>query len=186
MCTEAKTESTEVTHQTIATRLNLARTTVTRILNNDPSYRASQRTREKVMTLAQQLGYDFSNLRRIHRRRHERRLTNIEARLRFVLEDGHIFDEGLCTILNISLVGALLGNLRLPKSVLPLTYLTIHLEAQSGPLAGVSIAATLARFACNRHPEIGVSFVPSDATGLAKLKEALDNFQAQTPQGNPQ
>ena len=181
MCTSPKTETSPVTHELIASRLNLARTTVTRILNSDPTYRASQRTRETVFALAKELGYDFSNLRRIHRRHGDRILANAEAVVRLVLEDGRLFDEGLCTIRNVSLAGALLSNIRLGKGVLPLTQFRIYLAAKSGVLAGIPLTGRMARCSFGREFEIGMAFSPLDNEVLSSLRQALDYLEAKSP-----
>ena len=183
MCAMVRTQSSEITHEVIAAHLNLARTTVTRILNSDPTYRASQRTRQMVFSLAQQLGYDFSHLRRIHRRRDERKPMNLEASVRLILDDDRVFDEGVCTIRNISLAGALIGNLRLTKGILPLAHVWVQLEAKTGPLAGISLRGEMARCAYNKEFEIGVSLTSLQNEVLATLKQALE-LLALKPPGN--
>jgi hypothetical protein len=159
----------------IASRLNLARTTVTRILNNDPSYRASQRTRQMVFSLAQQLGYDFSNLRRIHRRKGERLSVNAEASVRLISDDGQVFDEGVCTVKNVSLAGALIGGLRMAKGVLPLARVKVFLELKSGELSGLLLMGEMARCSYNKEFEIGVSFAGLDSGVAAQLRQVLED-----------
>ena len=181
MCTSPKVEISPVTHELIDSRLNLARTTVPRILNSDPTYRASQRTRETVFTLARELGYDFSHLRRIHRRQGERLFTNAEAALRFVTEDGRVFDEGVCTIKNVSLAGALIANIQLGKGVIPLTPFRIHLAAKSGPLAHIPLIGKMVRCSNMKEVEIGIAFSPLDHEVLSLLKQALDVLEAKSP-----
>lgn len=183
MCTSA-VDQPKVTHEMIARELKLARTTVTRILNNDPTYRASQKTRDKVFAMAHQLGYDFSQLRRIHRRRYERHGIKAEARLRLILDSGQLFDEGHCTIKNISLAGALLGNLRLPRGVLPLTHVIAHLEILEKPLAGITLTGEIVRCAYKKNAEIAIAFTHTDHENLTKLEHALASlFDKTTEKG---
>ena len=179
MCPKERSVSSEVTHETIAKRLNLARTTVTRIINNDPTYRASKATREKVCALAMELGYDYSNLRRIHRRRFPRRLADVEAQVRVVLEDGKLFDEGQCKVRNISLAGALLGDVRLTRAVLPLHRATVHMEVKEGPLSGLPLWGYLRRYSYGKEVEVGIVFEDMETSLLSQLSKVLEKFRLQ-------
>jgi DNA-binding LacI/PurR family transcriptional regulator len=49
-----------VSQQAIADALGLSRTTVTKILNRDPKYSASEATRDLVFSTAEKMGYDHS------------------------------------------------------------------------------------------------------------------------------
>jgi hypothetical protein len=138
------------------------------------------------MRTAETLGYDFTRLRRIHRRREERYQTDFEARVRIAYEDGRVFDEGMCTVKNLSLTGALLCNLRLGKGVLPLARLLVHIEVVSGPLANVPLRGGIARYVFINEAQIGVSFSGFDEEVLGRLQDALNVIQGRTgspPQG---
>jgi hypothetical protein len=107
--------------------------------------------------------------------------VSIEARLRLVQEDGQVFDEGLGTMTNISLVGALLRNLRFPKQSLPLVPVTVHVGVMEGPLARLSLSGPIARCAYEEEAEIAVSFAQLEAPVLGQLKEALRRLPLRPP-----
>ena len=94
--------------------------------------------------------------------------------MRLTLDDGRVFDEGVCTIKNISLAGALIGNLRMAKGVLPLTRVKVFLEFRSGELSGLALIGEMARCAYNKEFEIGVSFVGLDTGAMAQLEQVLE------------
>jgi transcriptional regulator with XRE-family HTH domain len=117
-----------VTQQDIADRVGLSRTTVTKILNRDPSYITSDETRRKVFEAAEELGYNFKQIRRPFRRRYGRADINTEGNIVLVFKDGEVFDKGEATVRNISAGGALLTNVRLAKGVLPIKRFSIILR----------------------------------------------------------
>ncbi len=117
-----------VTQQDIADKVGLSRTTVTKILNRDPRYITSEETRNKVFKAAEELGYNFTQIRRPFRREYGRAEVNAEATVTIVFEDGEVFDKGNAVIRNISIGGALLANVELPKGVLPLKRFSIILR----------------------------------------------------------
>ena len=61
---EGRNDPMKVNQQAIAEFLGLDRTTVTKILNRDPKYSASEATKERVFRAAEILGYDFTTIRR--------------------------------------------------------------------------------------------------------------------------
>jgi len=148
-----------VTHDTIAKHLNLARSTVTRILNNDPNYRASKATRERVFAAARMLDYDFANLRRIHRRRFERVRVQIRANISVVLDGGQVFDKGDAIIMDLNPVGALLAYFHMPRNTVPIKPFELDIEIAEGDLAGLKLRGQVARMFFDRTLHIGVEFV---------------------------
>ena len=163
-----------VTHEEIAERLNLARSTVTRILNNDPNYRASQKTRKKVLTLAKELNYDFGNLRRIHRRRFERIPVDIPVYVKILLPDDTVFDEGHAKMLDLSPVSALIGEFRLHKQVMPVTPFLLGIEVVEGELSALRIRGRIARIGLIDGVQMGVEFLDAEREVLDRIKKFLN------------
>ncbi|NOZ21843.1 MAG: LacI family DNA-binding transcriptional regulator [Planctomycetes bacterium] len=163
-----------ITHEEIASRLNLARSTVTRILNNDPNYRASQKTRKKVLALARELSYDFGNLRRIHRRRFERIPVDFPVYVKILLPDDMVFDEGHAKMLDLSPVSALIGEFRLHKQVMPVTEFLLGIEVLEGELAAVRLRARIARISLTEGVQMGVEFVEIEREVLDRIKKFLN------------
>jgi len=163
-----------VTHETIAKELNLARSTVTRILNDDPSYRASEKTRKKVLALAKRLDYDFGNLRRIHRRRYKRIPVDIPVYVRIVLADGSVFDEGRARFLDLSPISALVADFRLRKQLLPLSPFILAIEVLEGELAALKVRARIARMTIADGVHMGVEFIDLARETNVRIKEYLN------------
>jgi len=162
-----------VNQDEIARRLNLARSTVTRILNNDPNYRASKETRQKVLALARELNYDFKRLRRIHRRRYARVKVKIPVRVAIVLQTGAIYDEGRGTIFDLNPIGALIGNFDLPGNTLPLKPFTLSITFLEGPLMQMKFDARVARIIVDDSIQMGVEFVNISEEDMQKIAMAL-------------
>ena len=163
-----------VTHEIIASQLNLARSTVTRILNNDPNYRASERTRKKVFALAKKLEYDFSNLRRIHRRKYERIPVDIPVRVKLLLPDGSIHDEGDARLLDLSPFSAQVGDFRVHKQTMPLTPFSLEIEVVSGELTALRVRARIARISVSDGVQMGVEFADVESAASDRIKEYLN------------
>ena len=90
-----------VSQQSIADALGLSRTTVTKILNRDPKYSASEATRDLVFQTAERMGYDFTTIRRPFKREYGRAELNTPCHLEVVLENGDLFDTGNAVARNI-------------------------------------------------------------------------------------
>src|SRR5438876_11041380 len=99
-----------VSQQDIADALGLSRTTVTKILNRDPKYSASESTRDLVFSTAEKMGYDFTTIRRPFKREYGRTEINTKCHVEIMAED-KLFDQGEATARNIGIGGALLTNL---------------------------------------------------------------------------
>lgn len=119
-----------VTQKDIADKVGLSRTTVTKILNRDPSYITSEKTREKVFKAAEELGYSFKQIRRPFRRKYGRVDIHADGTVVIVFQDGEVFDKGKAVIKNIGAGGALITGLSLPKGVLPLRKFSIILRVK--------------------------------------------------------
>ena len=70
-----------ITQDDIARKVGLDRTAVTRILNNDPSYRTDETVRRLVTRTAEKMGYDLSYVRS-HRKEWEERIADLEERVK--------------------------------------------------------------------------------------------------------
>lgn len=158
-----------VNHQEIADRLGLARSTVTKILNQLPNNRASTETIKKVFKTAREMGYDFSRLRNIHRRRADRRPVNLSATLKIQLLNNSLYDTGSARILNLSPYGALLTDIETGKKNLPLAPFHLTLTIVDGPLEGVSVECQVIRLLSKRNVEVGVNFTRIKAAAEKRI-----------------
>ena len=122
-----------VSQKDIAEYLRLDRTTVTKILNRDPRYSASEETKERVFRAAEELGYDFTTIRRPFKREYGRVAIALPCELEIALEDETVFDHGRATVRNLGVGGALLTRLRTEKMVLPIARFRLKLRLPAAP-----------------------------------------------------
>lgn len=167
-----------VTQKAIADFLGIDRTTVTKILNRDPRYSASEQTREKVFRAAEILGYDFTTIRRPFKREYGRTEVNSPCELTVTLEDGTVFDTGTAIIRNLSVGGALLSGLKLSKGVLPLQNFTLLIKFLEIPeLADLVGECEVVRFAGSTEtgePELGVRFINATHRDRRRIQSYVD------------
>jgi len=175
-----------VTQQDIAEKVGLSRTTVTKILNRDPSYITSEETRNRVFQAAEELGYNFKQIRRPFRRRYGRIKINAEGNIVVVFKDGEVFDKGEAVIRNISAGGALITDLKLPKGVLPLRKFSIILRIKElKDLEDLVGECEIVRFTDIGEKEdstqLGVRFVSISDRDRLRIKEFI---QSRIPEDN--
>lgn len=167
-----------VSQQAIADALGLSRTTVTKILNRDPKYSASEGTRDLVFKTAEKMGYDFTTIRRPFKREYGRTEINAPARIEVILDSGEVFDQGDATARNIGVGGALLTNIRLNKNVLPLRNFTLKVRFGDLPelanLVGECQVVRLTDSTDAGEPELGVKFINASVNDRKILKEFVD------------
>lgn len=171
-----------VSQQAIADALGLSRTTVTKILNRDPKYSASEATRDLVFKTAEKMGYDFTTIRRPFKREYGRTEINAQCVIEVVLESGEIFDKGEATARNIGVGGALITGLKLPKDVLPLKPFTIRVRFTDLPalasLIGECQVVRLTDSTEAGQPEFGVKFINASVSDRKILKDFIDQAVA--------
>ena len=167
-----------VNQKAIADFLGLDRTTVTKILNRDPRYSASEETKEKVFRAAEILGYDFTTIRRPFKREYGRTEVNTPCDLTVTLEDGTVFDTGNANVRNLSVGGALLADIRVDKNVLPLQNFTLLIKFGEIPelagLVGECEVVRLAGSAATGEPEMGVRFINATHRDRRRIQEYVD------------
>jgi hypothetical protein len=167
-----------VNQKAIADLLGLDRTTVTKILNRDPRYSASEATKERVFRAAEVLGYDFTTVRRPFKREYGRARVDCPCDVRVTLEDGSVFDSGSALVRNLSVGGALLSEIRLSRMMVPLSNFTLLIRFHDVPeladIVGECEVVRLAGSAESGEPELGVRFINATHKDRRRLKEYVD------------
>ncbi len=169
-----------VNHRDISERLGLSRSTVTKILNQLPNNRASAETVRKVFQTAREMGYDFSRLRNIHRRRAIRKAVSLDVRIRIIMPDGAMYDAGTATAINLNHFGALLTAIETARMSLPLSPFGIEIEFLRPPLEGVRVDSQVVRLISRKSVEIGVNFTRMRPSFEEKIVEFL-NAEEEAP-----
>ena len=167
-----------VSQQAIADALGLSRTTVTKILNRDPKYSASEATRELVFRTAEKMGYDFTSIRRPFKREYGRTEVNAPCAIEVVLDSNEVFDKGTAVARNIGVGGALLVNIQLPKNVLPLKNFSLRVRFPDLPgltnLVGECQVVRIMDSSDAGDPELGVKFINASVSDRKILKDFID------------
>lgn len=134
-----------VTQTEIARRCNLDVSSVSKILNRlkGPVFR--KETVRKVFAVAKALGYEFGRLKVSHRRRHPRKIVSMPCELILYLEDGTVYDKGVARIRNISLSGAEVADVKLPRKTIPAKPFSVGLRPADRRLSGIEIPGRMLR-----------------------------------------
>ncbi|MFH1706561.1 MAG: LacI family DNA-binding transcriptional regulator [Planctomycetota bacterium] len=173
-----------VTQQDVAEKVGLSRTTVTKILNRDPRYITSEDTRQRVYKAAEELGYNFTQVRRPFRREYGRADMTASAIITIVFKDGEVFDKGTATVRNVSAGGALLTDISLPKSVLPLRRFSIIMRIRDvDDLADLVGECEIVRFFdIDGHETavVGVRFLSISKHDRKRIEEFVNKFGEKT------
>lgn len=172
-----------VSQQAIADKLGLSRTTVTKILNRDPKYSASEATRDLVFKTAEKMGYDFTTIRRPFKREYGRTEVNAKCHIEIVTDDEQVFDKGEATARNIGVGGALLTALLLPRNCLPLSKFIIRCRFVDLPkladMVGECQVVRLTDSLEAGQPEIGVKFVNATVDDRKILMDFVDSHMSE-------
>lgn len=164
-----------VSHDDIARRLGLARSTVTKILNQLPSNRASSDTVKKVFDTARDMGYDFHRLRNIHRRRSERKLVEMEVAIEILNKSKGVTAKGSASLRDVSLNGAAIADISLDDGAgLPVdSPFLVRVRFTTQPLTGVAGLAEVVRFTSKDEVRLGLNFVEIEPESTTRLAEFL-------------
>lgn len=147
--------------------LELDVSTVNKILNRKPGTKFRTETIDRVHDIARKHGFNFGRLKFAHRRQHERREINRAAHISIDLSDGTVFDQGPSKVRDISLGGARLTDLGLPKGVLPARPFKVTIQIDGAQIQGVPV-----RLILNGKMDIAVMFNDIDEA-RQKLRKFL-------------
>jgi transcriptional regulator with XRE-family HTH domain len=167
-----------VSQKDIAEYLGMDRSTVTKVLNRDPRYSASEKTRDLIFRTAERLGYDFTAIRRPYKREYGRIDISAQSSVSLHTEDGELFDQGQAIVRNLSIGGALLTGIRTAKMVLPLRPFRIRLRLVDVPeLADLDGECELVRISerdSQGEPQLGVRFVDVKLRDRRRIREFVE------------
>ena len=117
-----------ITQESIAKKLGIDRTTVSKVLNQSTTHYVGTRTRQKILTLAKRLGYDFTRLRKRTKETAGQARVQIEAEAEIFTWEGQRHAGGQVTIVGLSDGAAELKNFRLDPPTIPLKPCTMKLR----------------------------------------------------------
>jgi hypothetical protein len=159
-----------ITQVGIARRVGLDVSSVNKILNRrvGPVFRKD--TIRKVLKVAREFGYDFGRLKYQHRRKHPRTEVAIRAELSIYGKDGHIYDQGVATIRDISLGGARVADVILPLGSLPVEPFTVGLRPMMKPVDDLDLQGHIVRLHMKGTISFGIEFRALGASVARKLR----------------
>jgi len=140
--------------------------TVNKILHRKKGSSFKKETVKAVYLAARELRYDVGGLKREHRRVHERQASAMAVLFRLYLENGKHFDSGTAVLRNVSLSGALLGAIVLPRKAIPVHPFLLGFHAPQGPLNDVEIVGRPVRLV---HTSEGIE-IAMEFQGIRELE----------------
>ncbi len=159
-----------VTQIEIARRVGLDVSSVNKILNKRQGPVFRKDTIRKVFKAARDLGYDFGKLKYQHRRRHLRHEVAIGAEIAIYQKDGSVYDQGVATIRDISLCGARINDLTLPRATFPVEAFTVGLRPMQKPADDIELKGKVVRLHQNGSLGFGIDFMKPEPVAERKLR----------------
>jgi hypothetical protein len=160
----------------IAREFGVSYSLVCRILNNDPKFKPSKNTRAAVIRKAQEMGFDYSSLRRIHRRKsgREKLELNAEVIIRKDL-DNEVFDSGTAVIRDLSPHGAAVSDLDLEGGSIPVCPFHCEFNLTESGLKGIQLKAKPVRLGTTDRFVLGMQFIDLKNDKIRLITSFLKN-----------
>ena len=172
---------TKITQEEIARRARVSRSCVSKILNDIPNYDASFETKEKVIKIAKELGYNLHEKRILSRRKYKRIEANIEVEIKIYIKGNNdIYDEGMAVVKDISPNGAYLSDIVLSKMNLPLTPFYMEVNIKEGELKGIKMLGEPVRLYVNGTINLGIrcqELMKHEAEKILAMSNSNNMFQ---------
>jgi hypothetical protein len=124
---------------------------------DSPAEKVEAKSRGKMAFQAAAKSAEFFDHLRAHYRETRRTPVDIKAKVRIVMEDGTVFDEGHAVIKDVSPSGALLSEVSMKNGVYPAKRFKMELLLESGEYRGIGIEAVPVRFVAEDFG-LGVKF----------------------------
>ena len=153
----------------IAKEIKMSYSLVCKILNNTPNFKPSESTRLMVLRKAQEMGFNYSSLRRIHRRKHPRVKHQSAGDIVIRTFDGEAFDSGTFVTEDLSRNGACIVKPELERGVFPVDPFYCEFKITEGPLRGNTFKGLPVRLNCEKGFLMGFKFTDMTKEQLRHL-----------------
>ncbi len=147
---------------------------VNKILNRRKRAFFSKQKIRDVLRVARELGYNLGRIKHAHERRHVRKDVMVPVEVSVYGIRGGLHDRGTAVARNVSLAGALLIAISLPRRTIPLGPTTIGLRRLGGAVPMPEILGRIVRF--NHAGEsvgMAVEFMDGEEHHAAALYKSL-------------
>jgi hypothetical protein len=135
-----------VTQSDIAKRVGLDVSSVNKILNRKTDSVFNERTIQDVLRAAHELGYDLRRAKHAHRRLQVRKDVMVAVEISVYGGNGTLHDRGTAVVRNVSLAGAMLIAISLPRHTIPLGPSTIGIRRLGGSVPTSEVMGRIVRF----------------------------------------
>lgn len=159
-----------VTQTDIARRVGIAVSSVSKILNRQTSANFSKEKIRDVLRTARELGYDLGRIKYAHERHQVRKDVMVAVEISVYGAQGGLHDCGTAVARNVSLSGAMLIAISLPRRTLPLGPCTIGLRQLAAALPTPEVLGRIVRF---QHASDSVGFAVEFLQGQEERAAAL-------------
>lgn len=164
----------KVTQIQIARKLGLDVSSVNKILHGVPGLKWRPETVKAVFDAAEKLGYDMEKVKFRHSRSHRRAPVNLQAKVEVELPGPVIIDRGTAKVLDLSLGGARLTELKLERDTLPTEPFTLIVRPKGLALRGGPLRGSVVRLVQNGRIDYGVQFERLNRPTLNELQKFID------------
>jgi transcriptional regulator with XRE-family HTH domain len=158
----------------IAEKLNLDVSTVNKILRNPRLAKFNKETVHLVLKTAKEMGYEINRIvKYTHHRKAPRVQVHIPAEIRIIKRDGTFYDKGVAVIKEISVVGAKIADIDIPKKSFPLERFDVLLRPKTGEFKGCLLKGEFTRIIRTDKLSFGLTFTDVDQIALEKIERMV-------------
>lgn len=148
----------KVTQIQIARKLGLDVSSVNKILHGVPGLKWRPETVQAVFNAAEKMGYDMEKVKFRHSRSHRRAGVSLQAKVEIELPGPVVIDRGTARVIDISIGGARLTELKLGRDSIPTEPFTFVIRPKGMALRRGPLRGAVVRLVHNGRIDYGVRF----------------------------
>jgi hypothetical protein len=127
-----------------------------------------------VLKTAKEMGYEINRVvKYTHHRGAPRIQIHIPCEIRIIKRDGTFYDKGVAILKEISVVGAKIGDIDIPKKSFPLERFDVLLRPKTGEFKGCLLKGELTRIIRTDRLSFGLTFTDVDQVALEKIDKMV-------------
>jgi hypothetical protein len=163
-----------VTQTDIARRVGMDVSSVNKILNQRPHAVFSKQKVREVLRVARELGYDLGSVKHAHHRSYVRKDVMVAVEVAIYGARGGLHDRGTAVARNVSLGGAHLIAISLPRCTIPLRPSAVGLRRLGGAVPMPEILGRIVRFThAGESVGLAIEFLEGQEDRAAEFYKSL-------------